>query len=193
MTSTERNAPAAPRAAPAPATARWLNMVTTAVIGAVVLIVVAAAAPSLLHAGLSATEEPAKFPPPVRAQQGRPFAPHDHPIGRPPPAPEDDDERDSIDEPPSSRPVSPNDPRQRPPGLPSAADDDDFGLGLRGGVTQRPLPLRDRRTEAVIHEVRAGEKVHILREDGDWLLVFQQSKSDGAVTGWAKRSELRLR
>ncbi len=65
-------------------------------------------------------------------------------------------------------------------------------LGLKGGVTKKPLPLRDRRTNTVLQELKAGEKVHILREDGDWVLIVKGGDAS-LVTGWAKRSELLLR
>ena len=57
---------------------------------------------------------------------------------------------------------------------------------------EKPLPLRDRRTNTVLQELKAGEKVHILREDGDWVLIVKGGDAS-LVTGWAKRSELLLR
>ena len=189
MSSPPRTA-SPPPAAPSAGTARWLNVVTTTVLGAVVLVVVAAAAPSLLRAGLHAADEPQGFPPPVRAPRPA-FVPRDHlPHAFPmPDAPPLDD-----DEPPRPRAVSPNDPLAAPPRLPGQdrEDDDEADLGLKGGITLKPLLLRDRRTGTVLHEVKPGESVAILHEDGDWLLVVHKREGE-LTTGWAKRSELLLR
>lgn len=185
-----RTAPSPPPAAPASGTARWLNLVTTTVLGAVVLVVVAAATPSLLRAGMSAADEPGDFPPPVRGHHPT-LVPRDHPprafgFGDDPP----------DDEPDRPRAVRPTDPRAAAPRLPGQDREDDdgpgFGLGLRSGVTRKPLLLRDRRTGSVVHEVKAGQSVSILREDGEWVLLVQKTAGD-LVTGWARRDELLLR
>ncbi len=44
----------------------------------------------------------------------------------------------------------------------------------------------------MIEQLAAGAKVHILREDGEWVLVVKGGEAD-VVTGWAKRNELLLR
>ena len=189
MTSPARD----PEPAPRPGTARWLNAVTTLLLATTSVIVLAAAGPSLLRAGMHAADRPEELAPPVRAQ--RPLlVPRDHPAPRSWVI--DPEDGDDIDEPPGMRGVRPRsgDPRSAPPRFPGADEEDGpgFGLGLRGGVTLRPLLLRDRRSGSVLHEVRAGQAVSILREDGEWLLVVQKT-SDDIVTGWAKRSELLLR
>ena len=187
-----RTAPISPPAAPAAGTARWLNLVTTTVLGAVALVVVAAAMPSLLRAGMSAADEPGDFPPPVRGRHPT-LVPRDHPpraFGL------DDDPADDEPDRPPPRAVRPNDPRAAAPRLPGQDREDDdgpgFGLGLRSGVTRKPLLLRDRRTGSVVHEVKAGQSVSVLREEGEWVLLVQQNAGD-VVTGWARRDELLLR
>lgn len=175
-----------PHEAKTSGTARWLNLVTSTVLAAVVVILVAAAAPSLVRAGMSATEEPPELAPPVRGRHLS-VVPRDHP---PPAFPLDDPPDDDR-----PRKVRPTDPRAAAPRLPGQEEEDDepgFGLGLRGGVTAKPVPLRDRHTGTVLQEVKAGQSVSILREDGDWVLLVQRSKDD-LVTGWAKRNELVLR
>jgi hypothetical protein len=188
MTSPARD----PEPVPRPSTARWLNAVTTLLLSTVAVIVLAAAGPSILRAGLHASDPPEDPAPPFRAP--RPLlVPRDHPAPRS--FVLDPDEGDDIDEAPGTRGVRPRsgDPRSAPPRLPGNDDDGPgFGLGLRGGVTVRPLLLRDRRSGSVLHEVRAGQSVSILREDGDWVLLVQKTDDD-IVTGWAKRSELLLR
>ncbi len=181
MTSPAREPPLLPK----PSTARWLNAVTTLLLATVAVILLVAAGPSLLRAAIHAGQSPEEPAPPVRAT--RPLlVPRDHPAPRSF-APDDDDEPDD----PRARPGVPRGAPQRLPG----SDDDDgpgFGLGLKGGVTLRPLQLRDRRSGSVLHEVRAGQSVSILREDGDWVLLVQKTDED-IITGWAKRSELLLR
>lgn len=189
MTSSARD----PETAPRPGTARWLNAVTTLLLGTASVIVLAAAGPALLRAGIHAGDKPEEPAPPVRAQRPH-LVPRDHPAPRSWVI--EPDEGDDIDEAPGMRGVRPGsgDPRSRPPRFPGSDDDEGpgFGLGLRGGVTLRPLHLRDRRSGSVLHEVRAGQAVSILREDGDWILVVQKTNDD-IVTGWARRSELLLR
>lgn len=188
-------------------TARWLNMVTTLVLGAAALIVGAAATPSLLRAGVSAQSAPDEFAPPIRSQ-GPQIVPGGHPLGHdsdPPPRGaargyDDDDDEPEVPLPEGPAPrLSPNDPRAKPPR--SAGGDSDplsglnDALGLKGGVAARAFSLRDRRTSSVLEEVRPGDKIHILREDGDWVLVVKTGKGANGelVTGWARRSELLLR
>ncbi len=190
----------------APGTARWLNMVTTMVLGAAALIVGVVAVPSVLHAVTGSAARAGDFAPPVRATNP-PIVSGEHPGPRV-------FEVDPDDEPPAPPgagfpSLHPNDPRSRaprfpgdragqdgddpldaPPGLPAPPPLDD--LGLKGGVTKRPLALRDRRTNQVIEQLAAGAKVHILREDGEWVLVVKGGEAD-VVTGWAKRNELLLR
>lgn len=187
-----RTAPPPPPAAPAAGTARWLNLVTTMVLGAVALVVVAAATPSLMRAGMSAADGPQEFPPPVRGRHPT-LVPRDHP---PHAFPLDDDAPPDDEDRPRARPLSPNDPRQTPPRFPGHDGDDEdepgLGLGLESGITLKPLLLRDRKTGAVVHEVKPGQPVSILRQDGEWTLVVHRT-SDDLVTGWARRSELLLR
>jgi hypothetical protein len=190
----------------APGTARWLNMVTTMVLGAAALIVGVVAIPSVLRAVAGTPSGARDFAPPVRAQNP-PIVSGEHPGSRAYDADPDDDSpapRGGA-EPPGMRLPSlrPNDPRVRAPRFPGDRegqqdlDREDApppldDLGLPGGVTKRPLALRDRRTNAVIQELAAGAKVHILREDGEWVLVVKGGDAD-VVTGWAKRKELLLR
>lgn len=182
-------APNAPPAAGPPSTARWLNLVTTMALAAVVFTIAFAAAPSLLRAGIGAAAEPEDFPPPVRGLHPT-LVPQHHPGPAGFEIPSEDDERDDGDTPPKFRST---DPRFKPPRIPADDDDSPGGtLGLRAGVTMRPLVLRDRRSNSVIHEVRAGEGISVLREDGDWVLVAHESDST-IVTGWARKSELLLR
>jgi hypothetical protein len=190
---------AAPRRPPpaegSSGTARWLNMVTTLVLGAAALIVGMAAAPSLLRAGALAATDAQEFAPPVR-NAGSTIVPGDHPRTRVF-DPEEDESRvvGDDDGPPLPR-LSPNDPRVRAPR--AAGEDAHPGLdelGLPGGVAKRSFSLRDRKTGAPIQEVRAGDRVHVLREDGDWLLVVKTARGEdeSVVTGWVKRGELVLR
>jgi hypothetical protein len=172
--------------------ARWINIVTTLALAAALLIVAFAAAPSVVRAALRSREDPGDFAPPVRSRNIT-LVPRDHPGShRVELDPNDDDQEDTLPVPP---------PRPRGAGLGHGApqppgDDVDepggLGLGLKGGVTLRPLPLRDRRTGTVIEQVRAGAEVSILRADGEWLLIVQRSGGE-LVTGWAKKSELFLR
>ncbi|MEZ4293559.1 MAG: hypothetical protein R3B70_01185 [Polyangiaceae bacterium] len=194
MSPSARNPTPDPKA-PAPSgVARWLDLVTTAVLGLVVLLVLAVAAPSLLRAGEKASAEPDAFPPPYRANHPT-LVPRDHPRSFP------IDDEPFVEEPPSlpgqrGRDVRPNDPRAAPPSLPGREpdDDDESGamLGLKGGITVKPLLLRDRATGTVVHEVKPGQPVSILREDGDWVFILQRSR-DELVSGWARRNELLLR
>jgi hypothetical protein len=199
MSLPPRTAPPSPPEAGASGTARWLNLVTTTVLGAVALVVVAAAMPSLLRAGVSAAEEPQALPPPLRGHHPtlvpRSHPPHAFPRG------DDADDGPIVPRPevispndPRSPALSPNDPRAAAPRLPrqDRDDDDEPGLGLKSGVTLKPLLLRDRHTGTVVHEVKAGEPVSILRDDSEWVLVVHKTKDD-LVTGWAKRGELLLR
>lgn len=182
-----RTAPPPPVEARAPRTARWLDVVTTTVLGAVVLVVVAAAMPSLLRAGVSAAEEPQGLPPPVRGQHPT-LVPRDHPRHA---LPFDDDPAPrGLDRPRALQ----NDPLAAPPVLPGhdREDDDEPWLGLRTGVTLKALPLRDRHKGTVVHEVKAGQAVSVLRDDGEWILVMYKGEG-GLVTGWARRSETLLR
>jgi len=181
----------------ASSTARWLNRVTTMVLAASAGVLGVVAAPSLLRAAAGVASDAHEMAPPVRAQNPS-IVPGVHHAFEPP------EERDDADPPRLPTPprgLHPNDPRVRAPRFPGdrsgdSDPDDDAApgiddLGLKGGVMKKPLALRDRRTNAVIQELRAGDKVHVLREDGDWILVVK----DGAnlVTGWAKKSELSLR
>lgn len=189
MTSPARD----PEPVSRPSTARWLNAVTTLLLATASVILLAAAGPALLRAGMEASEMPQEPAPPMRAQ--RPLlVPRDHPAPRS--FVLDPEEGDDIDEPPGARDVRPRsgDPRSAPPRLPGSDEEEGpgMGLGLRGGVTLRPLLLRDRRSGSVLHEVRAGQSVSILREDGEWVLIVRKADDD-IVTGWAKRSELLLR
>lgn len=183
-----RNATSSPSGA-----ARWINIVTTLALAAALLIVAFAAAPSLVRAALRSPEDSGEFAPPVRSRNIT-LVPRDHPgAHRVELDPNDDDQEDTLPVPPlrpprgaglgHGAPHPPGDDVEEPGGL---------GLGLKGGVTLRPLPLRDRRTGSVIETVRAGAEVSILRDDGEWLLIVQRSDGD-LVTGWAKKSELLLR
>ncbi len=172
---------------------RLLNVATAMMLATSMILVGIAAGPSLLRGVIYSTEAESNPAPPVRIVRPR-VTPHDHPppsFGRLP-----DSETEESDSPPDARPRrgSLNDPRVLPPGFPTPESDDDsgLGLGLKGGATRRPLLLRDRRSGEVLQEVRVGEEVSILREDGDWILVVHKNK-DGLVTGWAKKSELLLR
>lgn len=181
-----------------PGTARWLNMVTTMVLGASALILGVVAMPSLLRAAAGAASDAHDFAPPVRAQNPS-IVPGVHHAFEP----ADSDEADPPPRAASPPPMlHPNDPRVRAPRFPGDrsgnTDPDEEAapgfddLGLKGGVMKKPLALRDRRTNAVIQELRAGDKVHILRDDGEWILVVKDGDAN-LVTGWAKRSELLLR
>lgn len=188
MASPPRTSP--PPSAPTGGTARWLNVVTTTVLGAAVLIVVAAAVPSLVRAGARSAGEPGAFPPPVREHHPT-LLPRDHP--RSFPFATDPAERPDDDDAPP-RALSPNDPRAAAPRLPGQDrdDDDPLAFGIKSGVTLKPLLLRDRRTGTVLHTVKPGEPVSVLREEDEWLLVVHRA-TDDLVTGWARRSELLLR
>ena len=195
--------PPAPKAAlppeSGPGTARWLNMVTTMVLGAAALMVGVVSVPSILRAVAGNASAQQEFAPPVRAHNpaivsgehgGHPF------------------EVDDDDAPPPRRPrvneLPLNDPRARAPRFPgdrggqvNEDDEEDAptpmeDLGLKGGVTKKIVPVRDRRTSTVLSEIAPGSRVQILREDGDWLLVIQGSGAS-VSTGWVKRSELLLR
>jgi hypothetical protein len=192
MESPPRTEPPSTSEAKGSGTARWLNFVTTTVLSAVALVVVAAASPSLLRAGMSAADEPQGFPPPVRGHHPT-LVPRDHAphaFRRDDDAAPEDDDRDR----PPPRAISPNDPRAKPPRFPGQDrdDEDEMGLGLKSGITGKPLLLRDRRTGTVLHEVKPGQSVSILREDGEWVLVVHRT-TDDMVSGWARRSELLLR
>ncbi len=190
----------------APGTARWLNMVTTMVLGAAALIVGVVAVPSVLRAVVGTAASEPHFAPPVRAQNPT-IVSGEHRGSR-----VFEDDPDDETTPPRAQPappglrlpqLHPNDPRVRAPRFPGDRagqedlDRDDAppaldDLGLKGGVTRRPLALRDRRTNQVLQELAAGAKVHVLREDGDWVLIVKGGDAD-VVTGWAKRNELLLR
>lgn len=195
MTLSAPNHPPAADGASSSGAARWLNLVTTAVLVAVAGTVLGAAAPSLLRAGIGATAEVGDFPPPVRVTHPT-LVPQHHPRPRGFEFAPESDDSDSDDG--NVGPSFPM-PRGEGPGLKPrrapAGDDDDGpggGLGIKSGITMRPLLLRDRRTNSIVREVRAGESVSVLSEDGDWVLVAHESDAR-IVTGWARRNELLLR
>ncbi|MFO0587216.1 MAG: hypothetical protein U0441_06750 [Polyangiaceae bacterium] len=192
--------PPAPKAAlppeTAPGTARWLNMVTTMVLGAAALMVGVVSIPSLLRAVAGNASAQQEFAPPVRAHNPA-IVSGEH--GSHPFEVEDDDA------PPPRRPLELplNDPRARAPRFPgdrggqvNLDDDDDApspeDLGGKVAVTKKVVPVRDRRTNSVLSEIAPGSRVQILREDGDWILLMQGSGSN-VTAGWVKRSELLLR
>jgi len=189
MTQPAPNDPPAPPGASPRTPARWLDLVTTIVLFTTAGVVGLVAAPSLLRAAIGAAAEPEEFPPPVRGQH-QTLVPQHHP-GPPgferPSAGDEDDEAE-----PPPRAPRPGDPKAKPRRIPQGDDDGPGSLGFRGGVTLRPLVLRDRRTSSVIHEVRAGEAISVLREDDEWVLVAHESDST-IVTGWARKNELLLR
>jgi hypothetical protein len=196
--------PPAPHSPPAPAgarsqdasrAARWLDFVTTAVLIAVTGTVIGAAAPSLLRASLGGAADATDFPPPVRLNNPT-LVPQHHPGAHGfEIAPDNEDDVEEDEGPPVALGPAPrgNGPGARPRPVP--ADDDSGGaLGIKSGITTRSLLLRDRRSGSIIHEVRAGESVSVLREEKDWALVLVTQEGDPrVVTGWARRSELLLR
>ena len=165
-----RTAPIPPPAAPASGTARWLNLVTTTVLGAVVLVVVAAATPSLLRAGMSAADEPGDFPPPVRGHHPT-LVPRDHP---PRAFAFDDDPPD--DEPDRPRAVRPTDPRAAAPRLPGQDREDDDCAPERTDArapTRHTATIEDHHADAPSGEgSEHGIVAHGLRRPQDSVSVF---------------------
>jgi uncharacterized protein YgiM (DUF1202 family) len=164
-TPPDRPAPA-PRPAP-PRPARWLSRISAALLLAAAALTAWAAAPALLRAtgtSLPRTEPLEGAPPPLDLRHGPPEI-----LANPEPTFEPDHEDDDA------------------PG-PAAAP------GAHLGFARGPLALRARPGEASkpVGEVAAGDLVMIMRESGDWALVWAGG-TDSMLKGWARKSGIALR
>lgn len=186
--------------APAPAAPRrarpWTDTVMLLALTAAVTIVAVAAVPSVLRLtklpGLG-THPPSGL---ARLHPGSSSAPHplvfdDHA----------DDDGDPVDDLEKLYPDPSNWPGKRDTapdgaeddGVPKAPDDV-FSHGARVGLARKTLMLVDRAAPDahVLGEVRAGEVIMIVKEQGDWALVVH-SGGDDVSMGWTRKSDIAVR
>ncbi|APR80519.1 Hypothetical protein A7982_05866 [Minicystis rosea] len=161
--------PAGPReAAPAPPPARWIERLSAVLLLGATALALAAAAPALLRSTGAAPPSADPF-----AGLGAPIdLRHEPPeiLANPDPFVESDHEADPDDVP-----------------SPLAAH-------ARLGFARSALSLRERPESSgrSVGEVKAGELVMIVRESGDWVLVWVGG-ADNFMKGWARKSGIAVR
>lgn len=182
-------------------TARLMNAASMLLIGCAVFIVLFAATPALVRAGLSRAQS-------ASAARGSehllPHRPNPHAITSPPRPraviPSDPFDRGDdgpvgdIDSPPTS-PRIPDFGAEDMGGEPRRSADDRRQEGDRReptkmGLTRKAISLRDvpREGGVLLGEVSAGEQVVIFRASGSWLLILHNGNM-----GWAPASEIAVR
>jgi hypothetical protein len=206
--------PAAPAAEP-PGQARALNLVSIGAIAAALALVAVAAVPAWIKTSptvVSVNDMP--MPPNFRADGLPPLPQHPSFVT------DEDDERPDLGLPGEPRPRSrsrSNDrsqPPDLPPGLPGGPEtmveplhqgeprpqvvQMDRGAAPRYGTTRRAAPLLAEPGDAthILGQVRANERVVIVKEQGEWAFVFHGGLESGAGemgTGWLKKSEIAIR
>lgn len=201
--------PSPPPSPRPPRAARWLNRATTLILSGGVVGALIAAAPSLLRAsGLSPA--PIAFGPVAHDASGNPSGNPAVATGalHPPPRPSNyaveenprfvpDDQAPRVTELermypdgmwPGRNGRPPMDPLPddaRGPSTPSTKP--------RGGHTRALVLVRERAdlSAKVIGRVEASERIMVVREDGQWMLVVHQD-TDGATMGWVPRAQITL-
>jgi hypothetical protein len=173
--------------------ARLLNALTVLALTAAAFTVFLTATPALVRAALS-REKTADI-----ARGARRISPHrvklpgGHPrIG----LPEDDEERVPTDDLerlyPGALPAQPSlTPDEAPYPREEQGDREETRRNsIRMGLAQKTLKLyeKPRETGVVLGEIKAGEQVVILREDGPWALIVHSGNM-----GWTRKSEIAVR
>jgi hypothetical protein len=178
MSETPTDEPAAPPAAqpePDPGPAHRIDQLTAVLLLTAVGTAIAAAGPSILRmagAPLPAAQPTAAAPPLDLRHQPPELLAHPDPLFDP--------DRDSDPDEASGLGMRPADPAT--------------GDHARPGQARGALALRERPADGArpVGEVKAGEIVMIVREAGDWALVWAGG-NDGIVMGWVRKSGIAVR
>jgi hypothetical protein len=176
--------------------ARLLNALTVLALAAAAFTVLLTATPALVRAALS-REKAADV-----ARGAQRFSPHrvklpgGHPRFALPGDDASDEERVPTDDLerlyPGALPAQPSlTPHEDPYPRAEQGDREPGGRGsIRMGLARQTLKLYDkpRDTGIVLGEIKAGEQVVILREDGPWALIVHSGSM-----GWTRKSEIAVR
>ena len=170
-TSDDTQPPAAgpPQAEPTPAPpARWIERLSTLLLVVASASAAAAAAPALLRTAGASPSSPDPFAgltPPIDLRREPPEI-----LGNPDPLVDPDHDVDPDD-------------------LPGP-----LAAHARLGFARGALPLRERPDSGgrPVGEVKAGELVMIVRESGDWALVWAGG-AENFIKGWARKSGIAVR
>jgi hypothetical protein len=172
-----------------PHRSRWIDTLSSLTVAAAIGAVLFAAAPSLLRA----VSTPASMPSRAAEHEGdlSPHASGSAAHGFTFAEGDDEPDTDAPSHGWSSIPGIPADSRNS--AHVSGDDDESTHAEAKVGLARRTLKLvaKPAAGAELIGEVKEGGRIMVVREQGEWLLVY--APGDGVSMGWARKSDIAVR